>query len=418
MAVERERGISVSSAVMSFEHQGLAFNLLDTPGHQDFSEDTYRTLTAVDSAVMVLDAAKGIEEQTRKLFEVCRLRDVPIITFVNKLDRLQWPPASARSTRTCQSGISDDRRASDRYVRQFLADAAFAGLERRAVQFLSAQTLYRRSQRWRPGCQRPYLSETCRIAAGARVHVQHPTGRILRQLPPKASAPLSPCCGGLGSGFRSISSNWRTRLVRRDTLRMPRPDFFEKSAMGVVETVGDRGQHRDLAADRPQLTQQTILLARKIFQANSLRHGSLFDRGQRLVRADLLGLIDLCIIGTIGEQSSSLSSSNEAESATFPACSSLIAATTTSRGGDGIFRRRAARCPQARPRYDCGCPSAPPALGKSSLIGHKMHLGHLSPAAAHAARSRSNSQRLTPSAARSRSASPSARATGLDDDRT
>src|SRR5436190_12700127 len=87
MAIERERGISVSSAVMSFEHGGLAFNLLDTPGHQDFSEDTYRTLTAVDSAVMVLDAARGIEEQTRKLFEVCRLRDVPIITFVNKLDR-------------------------------------------------------------------------------------------------------------------------------------------------------------------------------------------------------------------------------------------------------------------------------------------------------------------------------------------
>jgi peptide chain release factor 3 len=87
MAIERERGISVSSAVMSFEHEGLAFNLLDTPGHQDFSEDTYRTLTAVDSAVMVLDAAKGIEEQTRKLFEVCRLRDVPIITFINKLDR-------------------------------------------------------------------------------------------------------------------------------------------------------------------------------------------------------------------------------------------------------------------------------------------------------------------------------------------
>ena len=87
MKVERERGISVSSAVMTFEHEGLTFNLLDTPGHQDFSEDTYRTLTAVDSAVMVIDAAKGIEEQTRKLFEVCRLRDVPIITFINKLDR-------------------------------------------------------------------------------------------------------------------------------------------------------------------------------------------------------------------------------------------------------------------------------------------------------------------------------------------
>jgi peptide chain release factor 3 len=87
MAIERERGISVSSAVMTFAHRGLVFNLLDTPGHQDFSEDTFRTLSAVDSAVMVLDAAKGIEEQTRKLFEVCRLRDVPIITFINKLDR-------------------------------------------------------------------------------------------------------------------------------------------------------------------------------------------------------------------------------------------------------------------------------------------------------------------------------------------
>src|SRR5579864_8025646 len=87
MEVERERGISVSSAVMTFEHEGLTFNLLDTPGHQDFSEDTYRTLTAVDSAVMVIDAAKGIEAQTLKLFEVCRLRNVPIITFINKLDR-------------------------------------------------------------------------------------------------------------------------------------------------------------------------------------------------------------------------------------------------------------------------------------------------------------------------------------------
>src|SRR3982075_4450608 len=87
MAIERERGISVSSAVMTFEHDGHVFNLLDTPGHQDFSEDTYRTLTAVDSAVMVIDAAKGIEARTRKLFEVCRLRDIPILTFINKMDR-------------------------------------------------------------------------------------------------------------------------------------------------------------------------------------------------------------------------------------------------------------------------------------------------------------------------------------------
>ncbi len=87
MKIEQERGISVTSAVMTFEYGGAIFNLLDTPGHEDFSEDTYRTLTAADSAVMVIDAAKGIESQTRKLFEVCRLRDIPIMTFINKMDR-------------------------------------------------------------------------------------------------------------------------------------------------------------------------------------------------------------------------------------------------------------------------------------------------------------------------------------------
>ncbi len=87
MKVERERGISVTASAMTFDYGKNTFNLLDTPGHEDFSEDTYRTLTAVDSAVMVVDVARGIESQTRKLFEVCRLRDVPIITFINKLDR-------------------------------------------------------------------------------------------------------------------------------------------------------------------------------------------------------------------------------------------------------------------------------------------------------------------------------------------
>ena len=87
LAIEQKRGISVTTSAMTFEHDGVIFNLLDTPGHEDFSEDTYRTLTAVDSAIMVIDAAKGIETQTRKLFEVCRLRDIPIVTFVNKVDR-------------------------------------------------------------------------------------------------------------------------------------------------------------------------------------------------------------------------------------------------------------------------------------------------------------------------------------------
>jgi len=129
MKVETERGISVASSVMTFDYGDCTFNLLDTPGHEDFSEDTYRTLSAVDSAVMVLDAAKGIEGQTRKLFEVCRLRDVPIITFINKLDRegrdpfdlldeieqtlaldvtpASWPIGMGRNFRGCYDVIRD-----------------------------------------------------------------------------------------------------------------------------------------------------------------------------------------------------------------------------------------------------------------------------------------------------------------------
>src|ERR1700722_1738038 len=87
MALEKQRGISVTTSVMQFPYKSHIMNLLDTPGHADFSEDTYRTLTAVDSALMVIDAAKGVEERTIKLLEVCRLRHSPIITFINKLDR-------------------------------------------------------------------------------------------------------------------------------------------------------------------------------------------------------------------------------------------------------------------------------------------------------------------------------------------
>jgi peptide chain release factor 3 len=87
MAMEQQRGISITSTVLQFEYDGYWINLLDTPGHQDFSEDTYRTLAAADNAVMLEDAAKGLEPQTRKLFEVCRMRGIPIFTFFNKLDR-------------------------------------------------------------------------------------------------------------------------------------------------------------------------------------------------------------------------------------------------------------------------------------------------------------------------------------------
>ena len=144
MKVERERGISVTTSVMTFDYRNCTFNLLDTPGHEDFSEDTYRTLTAVDSAVMVIDAAKGIETQTRKLFEVCRLRDVPIATFINKMDRegrdpfelldeiakdlqldvcpVSWPIGSGREFRGCYDLLADQlilmERSKGEYIQE------------------------------------------------------------------------------------------------------------------------------------------------------------------------------------------------------------------------------------------------------------------------------------------------------------
>src|SRR5277367_3426180 len=86
MAMEQERGISITSSAMQFTYKNTVINVLDTPGHEDFSEDTYRTLTAADCAIMVIDASKGVETQTRKLFEVCRLRNIPVLTFINKMD--------------------------------------------------------------------------------------------------------------------------------------------------------------------------------------------------------------------------------------------------------------------------------------------------------------------------------------------
>ncbi len=86
MAMEQERGISITASAMQFTYKDIVINILDTPGHEDFSEDTYRTLTAADCAIMVIDAAKGVEKQTRKLFEVCRLRKIPVLTFINKMD--------------------------------------------------------------------------------------------------------------------------------------------------------------------------------------------------------------------------------------------------------------------------------------------------------------------------------------------
>lgn len=152
MKIERTRGISVTTSVMTFERDGLTFNLLDTPGHEDFSEDTYRTLTAVDAAIMVIDAAKGIEAQTRKLFEVCRLRDIPIVTFVNKMDRegrdpfelldeiseqlaldttpVSWPVGSGRDFRGCYDIAAERMRLFEAAEKgRAAAEIAQAGLD-------------------------------------------------------------------------------------------------------------------------------------------------------------------------------------------------------------------------------------------------------------------------------------------------
>src|SRR5476651_527939 len=106
MALEKERGISVTSSVMQFPYEGRIVNLLDTPGHADFSEDTYRVLTAVDSALMVIDAAKGVEPRTQKLLEICRLRQIPILTFINKMDREARPPIELLDDIESTLGIS------------------------------------------------------------------------------------------------------------------------------------------------------------------------------------------------------------------------------------------------------------------------------------------------------------------------
>ena len=92
MEIEKQRGISVATSVMGFNYEGYKINILDTPGHQDFAEDTYRTLTAVDSVIIVIDGARGVEQQTKRLMEVCRMRKTPVIVFVNKMDRESQDP--------------------------------------------------------------------------------------------------------------------------------------------------------------------------------------------------------------------------------------------------------------------------------------------------------------------------------------
>jgi peptide chain release factor 3 len=201
MEIERTRGISVTSSALQFEYDGRCVNLLDTPGHEDFSEDTYRTLMAVDCAVMVLDAAKGVETQTRRLFEVCRLRQTPILTFINKYDQpgrdpielldeiertlsipampLNWPIGRARRSRACTTcarrRCCDSRSGAKGPPGRERDDGASPLHERRAP---------RGHRRRAGGALRREVSAARRHAAGVRdrgVSGRAPDAGVLRQ---------------------------------------------------------------------------------------------------------------------------------------------------------------------------------------------------------------------------------------------
>ena len=167
MEIEKQRGISVTSSVMQFQHNGFCINILDTPGHQDFSEDTYRTLMAADSAVMVIDGAKGVEPQTRKLFKVCALRHIPIFTFINKMDRETRDPLELCEEVERELGI-------DTYAVNWPIGCGkeFAGVydrEKQRILFFSGETRGKKVNSMEVALEDPALDETLGVEKAAKL---------------------------------------------------------------------------------------------------------------------------------------------------------------------------------------------------------------------------------------------------------
>ena len=167
MEIEKQRGISVTSSVMQFQHNGFCINILDTPGHQDFSEDTYRTLMAADSAVMVIDGAKGVEPQTRKLFKVCALRHIPIFTFINKMDRETRDPLELCEEVERELGI-------DTYAMNWPIGCGkeFAGVydrEKQRILFFSGETRGKKVNSMEVALEDPTLDETLGTEKAAKL---------------------------------------------------------------------------------------------------------------------------------------------------------------------------------------------------------------------------------------------------------
>ena len=167
MEIEKQRGISVTSSVMQFQHDGFCINILDTPGHQDFSEDTYRTLMAADSAVMVIDGAKGVEPQTRKLFKVCALRHIPIFTFINKMDRETRDPLELCEEVERELGI-------DTYAVNWPIGCGkeFAGVydrEKQRILFFSGETRGKKVNSMEVALEDPSLDEMLGVEKAAKL---------------------------------------------------------------------------------------------------------------------------------------------------------------------------------------------------------------------------------------------------------
>ena len=167
MEIEKQRGISVTSSVMQFQHNGFCINILDTPGHQDFSEDTYRTLMAADSAVMVIDGAKGVEPQTRKLFKVCALRHIPIFTFINKMDRKTRDPLELCEEVERELGI-------DTYAMNWPIGCGkeFQGVydrEKQRILFFSGETKGKKVNSMEVALEDPTLDETLGAEKAAKL---------------------------------------------------------------------------------------------------------------------------------------------------------------------------------------------------------------------------------------------------------
>ena len=229
MEIEKQRGISVTSSVMQFQHDGFCINILDTPGHQDFSEDTYRTLMAADSAVMVIDGAKGVEPQTRKLFKVCALRHIPIFTFINKMDRETRDPLELCEEVERELGI-------DTYAVNWPIGCGkeFAGVydrEKQRILFFSGETRGKKVNSMEVALEDPSLDEMLGVEKAAKLRDEVELLGAGRDFDMKAvrNGTLSPVF------FGSALTNFGVEPFLENFLHMTMPPLPRTTADGVVD---------------------------------------------------------------------------------------------------------------------------------------------------------------------------------------